>query len=90
MLQLTVRTLALITDLLGVVLAFIINLLYFSLHVLGRITGITSDQTHFSWGLIVIFIELVGSLFALFIPRLWYMKHRKLGDEHAFALSFHD
>ena len=30
------------------------------------------------------------TLFALFIPRLWYMKHRKLGDEHASALFFHD
>ena len=68
MLQLTVRTLALIIGLLGVVLAFIINLLYSSLHVLGRVAGITSDQTHFFWGLIVIFIGLVGSLFALFIP----------------------
>ncbi len=68
MVQFTVRTLAMIIGLLGVVLAFIINLLYSSLHVLGRITGITSDQSHFFWGLIVILIGLVGSLFALFIP----------------------
>ncbi len=68
MVQFTMRTLALIIGLLGVVLAFLINLLYSSLHVLGRITGITSDQSHFFWGLIVIFIGLVGSLFALFIP----------------------
>jgi hypothetical protein len=68
MLRLTVRTLAMITGLVGVVLAFIINLLYSSLHVLGRISGITSDQSHFFWGLLVIFIGLVGSLLALFIP----------------------
>ncbi len=52
MVQFTMRTLALIIGLLGVVLAFLINLLYSSLHVLGRITGITSDQSHFFWGLI--------------------------------------
>src|SRR5260370_3901428 len=68
MVQFTVRTLAMIIGLLGVVLAFIINLLYSSLHVLGRITGITSDQSHFFWCLIVILIGLVGSLFVLFIP----------------------
>ena|SRR5947209_20583202 len=68
MLQFSMRTLALIIGLLGVVVAFIINLLYSSLHVLGRISGIMSDQTHFFWGLIVIFIGLIGSLFALFIP----------------------
>ncbi len=62
------RTLALIIGLVGVVVAFIINLLYSFLHVLGRTAGITNDQSHFFWGLIVIFIGLVGSLFALFIP----------------------
>jgi hypothetical protein len=70
MLRLTMRTLALIIGLLGVVIAFIINLLYSSFHVLGRVSGITSDQTHFFWGLIVIIIGLVGSLFALFLPTM--------------------
>jgi hypothetical protein len=68
MLKLAARTVALIIGLLGVVLAFIINLLYSSLHVLARITGITNDQSHFIWGLIVVFIGLFGSLFVLFIP----------------------
>ncbi|MFL5629567.1 MAG: hypothetical protein ACJ788_28675 [Ktedonobacteraceae bacterium] len=66
--QLTVRTLALLSGLFGVIVAFVINLLYSSLHVLGRVTGITADQSHFFWGLFVILIGFVGSLLALFIP----------------------
>lgn len=62
------RILAMILGLVGVVIAFIINLLYSSLHVVGRISGITNDQTHFFWGLLVVFIGLIGSLFALFFP----------------------
>jgi hypothetical protein len=45
--QLSIRMLALIIGLFGVIIAFIINLLYSFLHVLGRVAGITSDQTHF-------------------------------------------
>lgn len=62
------RIFALILGIIGVIAAFIINLLYSSLHVLGRISGITDDQTHFSWGLFVILIGLVGSVLAMFIP----------------------
>jgi hypothetical protein len=68
MLHFTMRTLALIIGLLGVVIAIIINLLYSSFHVLGRVSGVANDQTHFFWGLFVILIGLVGSLFAPFIP----------------------
>ena len=62
------RILALILGIIGVVVAFIINLLYSSLHVLGRVAGITNDQTHFFWGLFVILIGLVCSVLAMFIP----------------------
>lgn len=62
------RMLALITGLVGVVVAFIINIMYSFFHVLGRVSGITNDQSHFFWGLIVILIGLTGSIFALFIP----------------------
>ncbi|HEV2660446.1 MAG TPA: hypothetical protein VGU68_07565 [Ktedonobacteraceae bacterium] len=68
MLRLTVRTFALIIGLIGVVIAFIINLLYSSLHVLGRVAGITSNQSHFFWGLVVIAVGFVGSLSVLFMP----------------------
>jgi hypothetical protein len=62
------RIIALILGLVGVVIAFIINLLYSSFHVLGRTFGITADQSHFFWGLTVILIGLVGSVLAPFIP----------------------
>jgi hypothetical protein len=62
------RTLALLIGLIGVIAAFIVNLLYSSFHVLGRVAGITNNQSHFFWGLLVVFIGLVGSLSALFAP----------------------
>ena len=64
----SMRILTLIIGLIGVVIAFFVNLFYSSFHVLGRVAGITNDQTHFFWGLFVIFIGLVGSLFVLFMP----------------------
>jgi len=60
--------LAMIVGLVGVVLAFVVNLLYSSLHVLGRIAGITSNPSHFFFGLLVVFIGLIGSVLALFVP----------------------
>jgi hypothetical protein len=68
MVQFTLRTLAMLIGLLGVVIAFIINILYSSFHVLGRVTGITNDQSHFFFGLLVILIGFVGSIMALFFP----------------------
>ncbi len=66
--QLSIRMLALIAGLFGVVVAFFINLLYSSLHVLGRVAGITNDSSHFFWGLLVVLIGLVGSLLVAFVP----------------------
>ncbi len=68
MLGFSMRILALITGLFGVLAAFVINLLYSSVHVLGRVAGITNDQSHFFWGLLVILIGLVGSLLVPFVP----------------------
>ena len=62
------RILAFILGLVGVAIAFVVNLLYSSFHVLSSVVGIANDQTHFFWGLVVIFVGLVGSVFALFIP----------------------
>ncbi len=62
------RTLAMIIGLVGVVIAFVVNLLYSSLHVLGRIAGITSNPSHFFFGLLVVLIGLIGSVLALFVP----------------------
>ncbi len=39
--QFTMRTLAMLIGLFGVVVAFVINILYSTFHVLGRVAGIT-------------------------------------------------
>jgi hypothetical protein len=63
--QLGLRTLGMLIGLVGTCLAFAINLLYSSAHVLGRVFGITSDTGHFFWGLGVVIVALAGSLVAL-------------------------
>ena len=68
MMQFTMRTLAMITGLFGTVIAFLINILYSTFHVLGRVTGIASDQSHFFFGLLVVLIGFIGSLMVLFTP----------------------
>ena len=64
----TFRTIALIIGLVGTVLAFIINLLYSLFHVLGRVSGITNDPSHFWWGLLVVILALIGSFLAPVFP----------------------
>ena len=66
--QFTMRTLAMLIGLFGVVVAFVINILYSTFHVLGRVAGITSNQSHFFFGLLVILIGFIGSLMVLFTP----------------------
>jgi len=66
--QFSMRILAMILGFIGVVIAFIVNLLYSSLHVLGRVAGITYSPSHFFFGLLVILIGLIGSVLALFFP----------------------
>ena len=68
MVQFSERTLALLIGLFGVVIAFFINILYSTFHVLGRVAGITNDRSHFFWGLLVVLIGLVGSLLVAFRP----------------------
>ena len=63
--QLGLRTLGMLIGLVGTCLAFAINLLYSSAHVLGRVMGITANTGHFFWGLLVVVIALVGSLLGL-------------------------
>ena len=68
MVQFSMRILALILGLIGVVVAFIVNLLYSSLHVLGRVAGVTYGPSYFYYGLLVILIGLIGSILAVFVP----------------------
>ena len=64
----TFRTVALIIGLIGTVLALIVNILYSLFHVLGRVTGISADASHFWWGLLCCLLALVGSFLAPVIP----------------------
>jgi len=57
-----------ISGLFGVIIAFFINLLYFTFHVLGRVSGITNDKSHFFYGLLVVLIGLIGSVLVPFAP----------------------
>ena len=68
MMQFTLRTLAMIIGLFGTIIAFFINILYSTFHVLGRITGITANQSHFFFGLLVVLIGFIGSLMVLLTP----------------------
>lgn len=68
MIQFSVRVLAMVSGLFGVIIAFFINLLYSTFHVLGRISGITNDRSHFFYGLLVVLIGLIGSVLTLFSP----------------------
>ena len=60
----TFRTIALFVGLLGTVLALLINILYSLAHVLGRVSGITNDPSHFWWGILVVIVALIGSCLA--------------------------
>ncbi len=60
----TFRALAAIVGLLGTVLALLINILYSLSHVLGRASGITSNPSHFWWGIVVVIVAFIGSCLA--------------------------
>jgi hypothetical protein len=64
----SLRILALILGFIGVVVAFIVNLLYSSLQVMGRVSGVVSGPSHFLFGMLVILIGLIGSVLAVFAP----------------------
>ena len=66
----TFRTIALIVGLIGTVLAFIVDILYSLVHVLGRVAGFTNDTSHFFWGLLVVLVALGGSFLAPVVPIL--------------------
>jgi hypothetical protein len=64
--QLGLRSLGMIVGLVGTCIAFAIDLLYSVVHVLGRVTNITTDTGHFWWGLLVTIVALVGSVLSIF------------------------
>src|SRR5260221_823143 len=48
--------------LVGAVIAFVVNALYSLVHVLGRISGITGDQSHFFIGTGLTIVAVIGAL----------------------------
>jgi hypothetical protein len=52
------------------VVAVIVDSLYSFFHVLGRVSGITNDPSHFWWGLLVALIGFIGSLISMASPVL--------------------
>ncbi len=62
------RTLGMISGIFASVVAVIIDALYSFFHVLGRVSGITDDPSHFWWGLLVALIGFVGSLLSFGSP----------------------
>lgn len=64
----SLRTIAMIVGLIGALLALVINIFYSLLHTLGEIAGISSDTTHFFYGLFVVLVGAVGAFLAPILP----------------------
>lgn len=64
----SLRTIAMIVGLVGSGLALVVNVLYSSFHVLGRVVGISSDSGHFFVGLLIVLVGLAGSCLAPILP----------------------
>ncbi|WIG58545.1 MAG: hypothetical protein OJF49_001291 [Ktedonobacterales bacterium] len=63
--RLGLRTLGMISGLVGTGIALILDILYSLAHVLGRVTNISNDTGHLWWGLLFVIVALVGSLAGL-------------------------
>jgi hypothetical protein len=53
---------AMAIGLVGAVIAFVVNALYSLAHVLGRMTGITADRSHFFIGTGLTIVAVIGAL----------------------------
>lgn len=66
--QVSMRVLALFIGLFGSIVAFVVNMLYSLLHFLGRISGITADQSHFFIGTGLAILAFVGAILVVGSP----------------------
>lgn len=66
--RLALRTLGMFAGIFASVVALLIDSLYSLFHVLGRMTGVTDDASHFWWGLLVTLIGFVGALLSIPTP----------------------
>ena len=68
--RLTMRTIGMLIGIFASIVALLVDSLYSFFHVLGRVSGITDDASHFWWGLLVTLIGFAGSLLAISSPVL--------------------
>src|SRR5260370_26272286 len=58
--QFTMRTLAMLIGLFGVVVAFLINIFYSTFHALARVTGIPITQSHFFFAFLFLLLRFLS------------------------------
>jgi hypothetical protein len=63
--RLPLRSLATILGLVGAAVGLIVSLLYSLVHTLGRVTGISTDSSHFFIGVGLTILAMIGALTAL-------------------------
>ncbi len=64
----SLRTIGMIIGLVGAVLGLIVQLLYSTFHVLGRVAGVAADSSHFFGGIFLLLIGTVGAFMAPVLP----------------------
>ncbi len=60
------RTLGMITGLIGATIALAIDILYNLAHVLAVVTRVSHSTSHFWWGLVIVLASYAGSVVGLF------------------------
>jgi hypothetical protein len=64
------RTSALVVGLVGAIIGFLVNMLYSMFHFLGRIAGITANQSHFFIGTGLAILAAIGAMVAAGTPEV--------------------
>jgi hypothetical protein len=64
------RVVTMAIGLVGAVIAFVINALYSFAHMLGRISGITADRSHFFIGTGLTIVAIIGALLVVVSPEV--------------------
>ncbi len=62
--QLALRIIGMVVGIVAAALMLLVDVLYSLSHVLGRMAGVTADNSHFFWGLLITLVGLVGALLA--------------------------
>jgi len=68
--RISLRFLGMCFGIAGAVVAFVVNALYSFFHMLGRVSGITADQSHLFIGSGLAIVAAIGAVMALGLPEL--------------------